>query len=219
MHKIENSTLDFLSQLSENNNRDWFAENRYLYDAALDNMRNFIGQLYSKWAEDDPNFANANPKKAMFRIYRDMRFSKSDKPYKEHFGAVLAPEGTKSQKASIYFQLNPKTSFLAAGVWQPNREVLSNIRQEIDYTEDQFDHIIKNLESKGWTLDVTNSLKRPPKEYDKNHVYIHYLKLKSFVVTKKLTDKEVFHTDFASNISSERELLKDFLDFINRVYG
>ncbi len=212
---IEKSTFKFLEKLQQNNNREWFAENKADYKSAHQNVLDFVSQVYQNWAADEPAYLDAMPQKSMFRIYRDMRFSKDDKPYKDHFGVVLSPQGTKARHAAIYLQVSPSDPFVAAGIWRPERDALARIRQEIDYTDDRFECIMSTLGTQGWTLDQGDKLMRPPKGYDINHDFVEYLKLKSYTVSRPLTQKELTTKNFANKLDQYKSELSKFLQFIN----
>ncbi len=211
--------LDFLEQLSNNNNREWFAENKKSYQAAREEVLAMITELYKIMGEENPEYLQALPNKSLFRIYRDMRFAKEgDKPYKDHFGVVLSPGGTKTQEPSIYLQISPSQPMLAAGLWRPQKEILQNVRQEIDYGEDEFGKIIAQISKKGWRLDTADTLKRAPRNYDEDHKNINYIKLKSFVVIKDLRRDDLTAPNFIQKIITENRALSNFNSFLRLAF-
>ena len=111
--------LTFLRELARNNNRDWFNANKNLYQGSLDHFRGLTGELIRGIASFDPSLGNLEAKDSIFRIYKDVRFSKDKSPYKTHFGCWMTKGGRKSTDAGYYFHLEPEKTFLAAGVWMP----------------------------------------------------------------------------------------------------
>lgn len=132
--KIEKQTLDFLNQLRENNNREWFQENRALYEAALADVKDYITALIAALSEFDPHInTDIQTARCLFRIYRDTRFSKDKTPYKTWFAAGISVEGRKLDGPEYYLHIEPGKHFFAAGYWRPEKQHLHAIRQEIDY--------------------------------------------------------------------------------------
>ena len=129
---IEKSTIEFLNKLSKHNNRDWFEKNRPAYENAKNNFKEFIDGVLISTTKFDPAIKNLESKNCIFRINRDVRFSKNKAPYKNNFGASISPGGKKSFSAGYYIQVQPGASFIAGGMWQPPTLQLNAIRQEID---------------------------------------------------------------------------------------
>ena len=162
---IHKSTLDFLSKLSKNNNRDWFEKNRPDYELAKTNFKEFVSEFILSTSKFDPSIKHLEAKDCIFRINRDVRFSKNKAPYKNNFGAILAPGGKKSFDAGYYIQLQPGASFIAGGMWQPPTPQINAIRQEIDYNAEEFKKIIGAKEFKKLLgkLSDEDKLKTVPK--------------------------------------------------------
>jgi uncharacterized protein (TIGR02453 family) len=195
---IQASTLNFLKNLNKNNNKEWFDKNRDTYEIAKANFLEFVQELILGISKFDPAVKHQEAKKCIFRINRDVRFSKDKSPYKNNMGASISPGGKKSFTAGYYFHLQPGASFLAGGMWQPEPVNLNAIRQEIDYNPDEFKKIISAKPFKTYFggLSEEDKLKAVPKGYDKTHPQIELLKHKSFIVVHDLTDKVVLATDF-----------------------
>ena len=140
---IEPQTLRFLRQLAKNNNKPWFDKHRAQYEAARIDFSNFIQLVIDHLQKSDPSIAGQTAKEAMFRINRDIRFSKDKSPYKAHFGASIKRGGKKSLYAGYYFHLEPGKSFAGGGLWHPEVGQLKNVRQEIDYNWNEFSNILK----------------------------------------------------------------------------
>ena len=119
------AALDFIKELTENNNRDWFNAHKNRYQEALEIFRGFAGELLSGISRFDPSVGNLEPKDTIFRIYKDVRFSKDKLPYKTHFGCWMAKGGRKSNDAGYYFHLEPGKSFMAQGSGCPLQSSLS----------------------------------------------------------------------------------------------
>lgn len=189
---ISSSTFDFLSALKENNNREWFNTNKDAYEEAKTNIENFIQSLIYKLADFDPHIEKSiSAKQCLFRIYRDVRFSKDKSPYKTWFAAGISLDGRKLDGPEYYIHLEPANSFIAVGYWRPKKEHLELIRQEIDYNLSAFE---KALEEGNWTVDdlsKEDKLKRPPAGYSDEHEAIELIKLKSFIIYKPLHDDQV----------------------------
>lgn len=181
---IEQSTLDFLSDLSNNNNRDWFNENRTRYESAKQNFAEFLEGLIVEIQKFDPFLQDANAKNTVFRIFRDVRFGKNKDPYKSHFGAAISRGGRKSEYPGYYIHLNPNgDTFVGGGIYHPQPAVLKSIRQEIEYNTKQFENIISDNEFlKAFKELEGDKLVRPPKGYDKEHPAVEHLKRKDFLM-------------------------------------
>lgn len=199
---IQPATFNFLKNLKENNNRDWFQEHKEEHDAARENVLAFVGKLTAELAKADPKIpADLDPKNCVMRIYRDIRFSKDKTPYKNNFGAGISENGKSFKGPGYYLHISSGESFLAGGCWMPEADQLKAIRQEIDYNGAEFKKIVENATFKKYfgELDNEAKLKTMPKGYPPDHPDIEYLKLKSFTITRvikqtELTDKKALQT-------------------------
>jgi len=140
---IAKETLDFLKKLSKNNNREWFQANKRSFDAAQDNMTAFAGFLIGEIGKLDNSVASIDPKSCVFRIYRDVRFSKDKSPYKTNLGAYISPGGRKSMQPGYYFHLEPGKSFVAGGKHIPDGSETLKIRNAIAKNTAEFLKIVK----------------------------------------------------------------------------
>lgn len=210
-------SLDFLKALSEHNDKSWMDENRKLYETEKKSFEAFVSALIGEISVFDPAIGDLAPKDCIFRLNRDIRFSKDKSPYKTNFGAAMAIGGKKSNKAAYYIHIEPGKSFLGGGIWMPEAPVLKNIRQEIDYGFEDFQKLIK---AKAFTSHFKqmdgDKLSRAPKGYEEDNPAIEYLKHKSFTVGKPLTDKEVAHKDFVQHCAEAFAAMKPFIDFLNQ---
>ncbi|RYU87319.1 DUF2461 domain-containing protein [Mucilaginibacter terrigena] len=200
---IQSQTLDFLKELVDNNKREWFQANKERYDKARENVIDLAANVITKLHKVDPSVsADLDPKKCVMRIYRDIRFSKNKTPYKNNFGISLPTQGSKLGGVEYYLQIQPGKSFIAGGYWMPEAEHLKAIRQEIDYNANDLKRIIND---KGFVklfgdFRAQDQLKTTPKGYDADNENIDLLKLKSFIVSHPLKDKEVISKDAAGLI-------------------
>ena len=195
---IDRSTIDFLRKLARNNNREWFQANKKLFDAAQNNMTAFAGYLIGEIGKFDTGVANLDPKACVFRIYRDVRFSKDKSPYKTNLGMYLAPGGRKSMQPGYYFHVQPGQSFIAGGKHMPDGGELLKIRTAIANNTGEFLKILGKKSYRDTFGDLRgDKLKTAPKGFDPEHKAIEYLKLKEFMAwTEFKDDKAVISPEF-----------------------
>lgn len=188
--KLAKTTVTFLADLKKNNDRDWFGVHKNRYEAARVDFIAFLDSLLAATAPFEPIAASQQGKDLIFRIYRDVRFSKNKNPYKDHFGAYLAEGGRKSINPGYYLHISPgNQSFIASGLWMPLAEPLKAIRQEIDYNLAEFEKIIHHPEFEKFYGNITgDQLKTTPKGYTTDNPAIHYLKFKGWNVVHMLPD-------------------------------
>lgn len=204
----------FLKELAQNNHKAWFDEHREEYQMLRSDFLAFIDDLIKDAVQVDPQLSALEAKNCIFRINRDVRFSANKNPYKTNFSAYLSKGGKKFPGAGYYFHFEPGASFLAAGIWMPEAELLKSIRQEIDYGWEPFATIVQAAEKIGLTFEG-EKLSRPPKGYEADNPAIEMLKSKSFVLTEPfnmLADELGLKQLFQKRI----EQLKPFVDFLNQ---
>lgn len=229
MH-LTKETFDFLAELRENNNRDWFQENKARYDQISAVMKSFVQAIIEGLAQVDPYITKEIPAaKCMFRIYRDTRFSLDKTPYKYWLGAGISINGRKLEGPEYYIHIQPGNSFLAVGYWKPKPEHLASIRQEIDYNGEEFHEILKRLDHSNTAtnhpgmnslkLDRNETLKRPPVGYSKDHPDINLLKLKSFTISCTLADDVFYAPDSLDTVLKTYQDAQDFKRFIHQAIG
>jgi uncharacterized protein (TIGR02453 family) len=212
--------IPFLKKLAKNNNKAWFDANRPSYVEAKTTFENFVASLISAYGKHDPSIAHLTAKECMFRINRDVRFSKDKSPYKTNLGASISSGGKKSPFAGYYVHIEPGASFAGGGMWMPMPEQLAKVRQEIDYNFDEFLSLIKSPAFKKqyqqlYTGDDV-SLSRVPKGYDAENPAAEYLKLKSFIAMRPITDDEIASGDLEKICVNAFKALKPLVEFINR---
>lgn len=217
---VEPQTLKFLSQLKKNNNKPWFDNHRAQYEAARIDFSNFIQLVIDALQKKDTTITGLSSKDCLFRINRDIRFSKDKTPYKSNFGASIKRGGRKSGFAGYYFHLEPGHSFIGGGLWMPETQPLKNVRQEIDYNWDEFQGIIKEKNFRKIYGDLYKgadvSLSTMPKSYEKENPAADYLKLKSFIAETKISDEELTRATLHKKTIAAFEALQPLLNFINR---
>jgi uncharacterized protein (TIGR02453 family) len=216
---LEQTTVQFLKNLKRNNRKEWFDANRSKYEAAKKNVENLSAEIIKKLSRVDESIAHLQPKDCMFRINRDVRFSKDKSPYKTNMGVYFSKNGKRGISGGYYFHLEPGSSFVAGGMWMPMPPQLKKIRQEIDYNWDEFEKIISTKKFKSVFHDLDRSaeyaLSRPPKGYEENNPAIEFLKLKSYIATAKIADSDLMSKNLVKNIVAQFELLKPLVDFLN----
>ena len=220
---ISASTLHFLEELKTNNHRDWFLTHKKEYEAAKSEFSKFVAALISGHGSKDPSIAHLTPKDCLFRINRDVRFSKDKSPYKTNFGASINAGGKKSTLAGYYFHLEAGGSFVGGGIYMPDSSSLAKVRQEIDYNWEEFEKILQNSNFKKTYTDLDQSnefkLQRIPKGYENENPASEYLKLKSYIALKNLTDEQVLDQDLFTNTLKSFEALQTLLEFLNRSFS
>ena len=220
---LQSSTLLFLKQLAKNNNKPWFDANRKKYDEAKKDFENFIQALIEQFGKKDPAIAALTAKSCLFRINRDIRFSKDKTPYKKNFAASINKGGKKSMLAGYYFHLEPGNSFIGGGIWMPMPAETQKIRQEIDYCYDEFKKIIYSKKFAGIYpgLDREDGslLTNVPKGYTKDNPAAEFLKLKSWVAMSSLTDTSLTSKDLLKQSVEALSAIQPLIDFLNRAVG
>jgi uncharacterized protein (TIGR02453 family) len=208
--------LEFLRKLQRNNNREWFESHKNQYLLAKNTFGDFLEALHKELIKFDDLLAGMDPRKAAFRIYRDVRFSKDKRPYKTNMGATFSPHGKMEQEPGYYLHIEPGNSFVAGGLYMPHAENLARVRQEIDYNGEVLLKILNDRKFKSFFsgLDEFDRLKTAPKGYAKDHPHIELLRNRSFVVSHGFTDAEVLHKNFVSHTSKVCRAMKPFIDFL-----
>ncbi len=219
-HMLQSSTIKFLKDLKKNNTKEWFDKNRKIYEAAKQDFLDLTTEVLKGIASKDNTVAHLEPKKCLFRINRDVRFSKDKSPYKTNMGMSIAKGGKVGISAGYYFHLEPGACFIGGGIYMPMPDEVKKIRQEIDYNFKDFKTIISSKKFIAAFGDITKSaefsLTRPPKGYDENNPAIEYIKLKSWTASCTLNDTELTDKNLVKTIVSTFEALKPLLDFLNR---
>ncbi|WP_111682612.1 DUF2461 domain-containing protein [Winogradskyella tangerina] len=212
-NRIPAETLTFLKKLSKNNNRDWFNEHKPEFKAIESEVKsayNYLGELMNSHDQIE--------KTKVFRIYRDVRFSKNKLPYKTHFGGSFARKKPEL-RGGYYLHIQPNNeSFIATGFWEPNKEDLFRIRKEFEMDDSEMREILNDKTFKStWGEFVGEELKTAPKGFDKEHPAIDLIRKKQFIFIKKYTDKEVLANDFLENVDSAFKNVRPYFDYMSDV--
>lgn len=213
---IPKSSLDFLVQLKDNNNKPWFEANKPQYLIELNHIENFAGALLKELSKTDV-LENASGKKSVYRIYRDIRFSKDKTPFKTFWGGSYT-RATSARRGGYYFHLEKGNSFFAGGFWGPNAADLKRIRNEFAHDPETFREILNSdtfIKTFG-TLQG-EQLKTSPKGFDADHEAIDLLRFKQFLIIKKFTDEEVLSLNFIDLALESLINMRPFLDYMSEV--
>ncbi|MBG6187713.1 DUF2461 domain-containing protein [Flavobacterium sp. CAN_S2] len=217
---LSKDTLQFLDDLKANNNRDWFLENKKRYEAFKKDYQQLVADLLDAMKPLDPSLEMLEVKNCTFRINRDIRFSKDKTPYKSHLGIWLSSGAKGLNRSGYYIHLEKGASFIAGGLYCPESEDLKKMRKEIAFFYDDLEAILKEKDFKSefgdFDRNEKDTLKNPPRGYDKEHPAIELLKLKSFEASQKIDFSAASKKDFVAVMSQKLIALKPLNDFINR---
>ncbi len=198
--------LQFLKELNENNNRPWFLHNKPQYDILREEFVALVGEVGAQVAKFDKDLGSIEPKKAVFRIYRDVRFAKDKSPYKNHIGAVLGARTTDKARPVYYFHVDHKGDLLTAcGVYMPEPVALKKIRDFIVAEPAKFSRLLKNKsvnETFGGLMEQ-DRMSRPPKGYASDLPHIEHIKNRHFLCETSISLKKKVPKDLATKIASD----------------
>jgi uncharacterized protein (TIGR02453 family) len=214
MTALNKDNLNFLKLLQENNNREWFAEHKNNYVKNNSDVINFADEVLTLLKKHD-HIETIDGKKAVYRIYRDIRFSKDKTPYKTHFAGYFK-RATKLLRGGYYFHIQPGNSFVGGGFWNPNSEDLKRIRNTIlEYGDELLDIINSKYFIENFGTLKGEQLKSAPKGFDKNHPFIELLRYKQFLLVKPFSDQEVLSPNFAVEVDNTYKAMRPFFDFMS----
>lgn len=209
--------LQFLAKLKKNNNKEWFDNNKKEYDELRKEIIVFVTGMIKNIRSFDSGMEGLEAKQCMFRINRDVRFSKDKSPYKTNFGLSFNRGGKSSPFAGYYLHIQPGECFIAGGSYAPMPEHLAAIRQEIDYNFDELKKIISNKDFKKYFGELRGEkLVRPPKGYEIDNPAIEFLKHKAFLMWHTFDEKKLTEKDFEKYCTTVFKAMKPMLDFMNR---
>lgn len=211
------NVLAFLRELNLNNDRDWFQANKDWYLETREQFEQVVTEVIKGISTFDNDIQFLNPKDCMFRIYRDVRFSKNKDPYKTNMGAAFSKGGKKSSFASYYLHIEPGNCFLGGGKWRPSSEVLKSIRYEIYQYPEEFINIIEKNESRKYFDGLMGEkLIRPPKDFPPDFEHIDLLKYKSFTIERSIPDEVTATKQFLPEAIKTYRAAYPFISFLNR---
>jgi uncharacterized protein (TIGR02453 family) len=212
MKLILESAFNYLSQLKENNNREWFIANKPEFEKEQKNLKGFFGNLKNELEQID-----SIEKMQIFRIYRDVRFSKNKTPYKSHFSAGFVRQ-KPNLRGGYYLHIEENATFVGGGFWEPNKEDLLRIRKELAIDAKELREIIKQKEFVKYFGSLEGEeLKTAPRDFDKNHVNIDLIRKKQYIVTRKFTNKEVLSPEFEKEVILTFKAMRPFFNYMSDV--
>lgn len=209
---IKKEAFDFLKQLEANNNREWFTENKDQFKSHEAEVKSFYGSVMENLNKHDQI-----EKMKVFRIYRDVRFSKDKTPYKAHFAGSFSRAGAE-RRGGYYLRLKPGETFIATGFWDPNKEDLLRIRKELEVDASDFREVITNSGFKKiWGKLQGDAVKTAPKGFDKEHQDIELIRQKQFIFVKNYTDKQVLSKDFMNEVDNSFKAIRPYFDLMSSI--
>jgi len=214
---IKHTLFEYLEDLKKNNHREWFHANKTRYETVKKSMISLLEKVIPEIEKFDPDIKNLEPKKCLFRINRDVRFSKDKSPYKINFGGFMVKYGKSSGNAGYYIHFEPGNSFIAGGIHMPSGPGLKKIRQEIYYNINEFKGILDEaLSPEKFRPFLGDKLKRPPKDFPADFPDIDLLKYKSYGLVHEISDKQCLMPDFDQYLINTFQQMSPMVRFINR---
>lgn len=209
---LTKKTLQFLNELKKNNNREWFTEHKPTFKIHETEVKAFLNAVTEQMRLHDEI-----EKLKVFRIYRDVRFSKNKTPYKYNFSGSLTRLG-KERRGGYYMHIEPKGSFIAAGFWSPEKEDLLRIRKEWEIDASDLRDLLNDKQFKSvWGDLVGDELKSAPKGFDKEDPNIDLIRKKQFIFVKNFTDAEVTSPNFAQTVNEAFKGIRPYFDLMSNI--
>lgn len=215
---IISNILNFLSDLKENNNREWFAQNKERYTQTKSEFEKLCQTLTDKISQFDEDIKHVDAKDCVFRIYRDTRFSLDKTPYKNHYAAFIASNGgRKSVRGGYYFHLEPGKCFIAIGVWCPPPDLLKALRQSVYDNIDELKEIIEVAKFQKYFPKFfdEDKLKTAPKGFPKDFPEIELIKLKHYMVEYVLPESMLSDAELISKVADIMQIAHPLNAFLN----
>lgn len=212
MNKVPETAFNFLNDLSQNNNKPWFLENKDQFDRVFGDVKSFFKGIYEEMQASDHL-----DRFHVHRIYRDVRFAKDKTPYKNYFGLHLGR--TKPLlRGGYYISIEPGKSFVGGGFWEPDKEDLLRIRKDIEQDDSELRSLIQAPEFVKYFGELSGEeLKTAPKGFDKEHKAIDLLRKKQFLVMRSFTDAEVLSDQFENEVIRTFKAMRPFFDYMSEV--
>jgi len=215
MTQITKSTLKFLKDLRNNNNKPWFEKNKDRYLEMHQNMIAFAEGMMAELGKSD-KLVPMTGKKSLFRIYRDVRFSKDKTPYKSHMAGRMKRD-TDWLRGGYYYHVSPGDTTLALGFWNPNPKDMKLIRDNIAQDDKTLRKILNSKKITNTFNLHGQQLKTAPKGYPKDHPAIELLRYKQLVLTRNFTDKETLDKGFLKECVKTFKTSRPFLDYMSEI--
>jgi len=209
---LSKEVFDFLTDLKKNNNREWFEAHKPRFKKHKSEMKTFLEAVKNKL-----NHHDEIEKMKLFRIYRDVRFSKDKTPYKTHFAGFFSRLGVHL-RGGYYIHIKPGESFLGAGFWAPNKEDLFRIRKEFEMDATEIREVLGQKELKSiWGELRGDEVKTAPKGFDKEHPNIDLIRKKQFVFMRQLSDAEVLSPSFLDEVDQSFRAIRPYFDLMSDI--
>ena len=208
--------FEFLSKLKDNNNREWFNANKDQYQEAYNRLIEFADVLLAKLNEHD-QIETPSGKKSLFRIYRDVRFSKDKTPYQTHFSGSFR-RATRDLRGGYYFRIQPGNTLIAGGFWGPNSDDIKHIREHIAADHEPLRQILQDKTVRSYFGDLQGEqVKTAPKGFSKDHQSIDLLRYKQFIFTHSFEDGEAKQPDFVNKVNDGFKKMRPFFDYMSEI--
>jgi len=212
MNAVPRNTISFLKKLKINNNRDWFNDNKEEFKDIQSGVKTFAQDV-----NDSLNVSDNIEKFKIFRIYRDLRFSKDKTPYKKNIGMAFH-RAKPELRGGYYLEISADESFIAVGFWNPNKEDLLRIRKEIEIDGPEFRRIINQKKIKAIWGDLSgDEVKTSPKGFKSEHEDIDLIKKKQFIFIKYLKEEEILDKNFQKELVSYFVSIRPFFDYMSEI--
>ena len=212
MDHIDKSTVQFLKNLGKNNNRDWFNANKEKWKTAQQDLKDFLAEM-----EKEMNKIDQIEKTKLFRIYRDVRFSKDKTPYNKHFSMSMNRAGA-FRRGGYYFRVEEKTTYIASGFWGPEPKDLKLIRDHIANDPKPLRKIFNAKKFKDTFGEIEGEqLKRTPRGYDKDHKASDLLRHKQFIAIRKLDTKLACEPGFLKEVIKTFKVVRPWFDYMSDI--
>ena len=211
--QLEKYTFQYLKDLKKHNQREWFHEHKTAFQKAQANAKDIFQSIRNDLEKHDEIDTFK-----LYRIYRDVRFSKDKTPYNPHFAGSFSRKG-EHLRGGYYLRIRPGESFLAGGFWQPNKEDLFRIRKEFEYSDTEIREVMNSESFKsvfGGKLEG-EELKTAPRGFDKEHPAIDIIRKKGFVAVRKLSDKEILSKDLIEMVNHSFLTLRPFFNYMSEI--
>lgn len=207
-----------MTRLAENNNKPWFDAHKAEYLEVKKRFDEFALQFLHGVEEFDARVKNLGLKDITYRIYRDVRFTEDKRPYKWHMGVYVCPKGKKSGMAGYYIHLEPvtETFFICGGLYNPAKEVVTSVREDIMLNGREFDEALQRCAD--FELPWDSALKKMPRGYDEKDEYSRYYRLKSYEIYKHVGRREVLDKDFLAHALADLRRTQPFNEILNRCF-
>jgi uncharacterized protein (TIGR02453 family) len=207
---------DFLKQLDANNTREWFDAHRDEYKNTQQKFLYITEVLINEIRSFDSEIPYLDPKKCVFRIFRDVRFSNDKRPYKNNFGTFIARDGRKGGNPGYYLHIQPGESFLSGGIYMPDAEKLKAIRTEIYNHPDEFIELLDEPTFKqNFGLYSDDKLKTSPRDFPADFEHIDLLRYKSYAPHKAISEQQLLAPDFIDFVVGHFRLIAPFNRYLN----